>query len=159
VYGSYPVNCYIEAAIARWRRRGFNPDLEPYIFNAEYNPLPAAASLSQINATDTDAGFACFYLTYRGFPAGQVGPPTQNKYHETKVVVQFTRESDGYTFQDRPTELQNIAGVGHRPFEFIVPFWIPARSSWETTASNSDPQNAVTLAIAFHGAKVRLRSR
>ncbi len=156
--GAYPTASFVQAMIARWRRQGYRVELEPYIFNAEYTPLPAAASVSQINATFADQGFVCFSITYNGRPPlpGAGVPP---RYLDTKVVIQMTRESDGYALQDRPSDLQNVAGIAPRPFQLFVPFVVPARSSWETTCSNQDPTNPVTLHVAFHGALFRLKSR
>lgn len=155
----YPASFFVEAAIARWRRSGFDAEPEPYIYPADYNPLPAASSLNQVNATDQAVAFACFYYTYTARPVGNV-----EFYRESKVLIQITRDKAGeggepHALQDRPTAIRNVAGIGPRPGRFYVPFMIPPGGSWTTTASNYDPAVDVVLRLAFHGCKLTLKRR
>ncbi len=153
----YAVSSYVEAQIARWRRQGYVPDLDHYIYNADFNPIPEAGSLSQVNATDEDRGFVAFALTYRAVTVHSLGSP-QQLVETGQFLLQITR-SDGYALQDRPTDINNVAGIGIRPGRFYVPFVVPPRSSWETTVSNLDTIDQWFVQVAFHGAKYRLRPR
>jgi hypothetical protein len=155
----YPASTFVEAAIARWRRQGFDAEPEPYIYPADYNPLPAATSLNQVNATDQALVFACFYLTFTGRPVNNVG-----FYREAKVLIQISRDKAGpngepHPLQDGLTPIRNVAGISPRPFRFYAPFIVPPGGSWTTTVSNLDPTVDIVLRLAFHGAKLRLKAR
>ncbi len=155
----YPASTFVEAAIARWRRQGFDAEPEPYIYPADYSPLLAASSLNQVNATDQSVAFACFYVTFTGRPANGT-----DFYRESKVLIQISRDQAGpqgepHPLQDRPTPIRNVAGIASRPFRFYAPFMIPPGGSWTTTVSNLDPVVNIVLRVAYHGAKLRLRSR
>jgi hypothetical protein len=144
----YPINAFLEAVAAENRRKGMETDIEPFAYNAEFTPLPAAGSLNAVNATDADSSFACLYQMQSARDAGGTIIPYPD------ILVQVSSDSTGRAMQDRPAHINNLFGRAQRPFVLARPFVIGPKSSWTTTVSNNDAVNPVTLRITYWGVKL-----
>ena len=146
----FPINAYVEAMAADYRRQGYKADFEPFAYNAEFLPVIAGASAPFTNATDQDSSFICFYQQqscYSNNDAGYVPFPN--------ALVTITVDATGRAMMDRPTHILNIFGRAGRPFPLIRPFVIGPKSSWTTVATNADTFD-MNLRLCFWGLKVYL---
>lgn len=144
----YPINAFLEVVLAENRRNGLDTEAEPFAFNAEYTPLPAAGSLNAVCSTDQDASFACFYQVQSCRDAAGTIVPYPD------ILVQVSSDASGRAMQDRPTHINNIFGRAQRPFVLLRPFVVGPKASWTTTAGNLDAANPFTLRLCFWGVKL-----
>lgn len=144
----YPINHFLEKLRQEYRRKGSDVEFLPFTYNADFLPLAASATANVVSTTDHDSDFIIMQSMQATFtsPAGVF---TKNP----NILVRITHDVSGRRFEDRDTALTNTFGHGERPFPWMRPAFIPAKSSFTTTLSNQDAGNAFTVRLSYWGVK------
>lgn len=144
----YPINAFLEALRAEYKRQGHAVEFWPFHYNAEARPVNASSSLNAVNTADQDSDFAIVSTQMVGYTTGGVYTSTPN------VSLVITYDVSGRGIQDRPTHSLCMTGRGMRPFYWPRPLVIRAKGSWTTTFNNLDTATNFNLFLTYSGVKI-----
>lgn len=146
-FTDFNITNWLDTLAHEYRRNNYDVSYQPFTYGADYLPIAAnALRVQRIVQIDHDADFILCYQTFAAFTAAGITLPAPN------LTVELDDQSSQRQLQNQPTHLLGTFGTGRRPYIYIKPLTLRARSSLGVVVSNLTA-TATNLHLSFTGVK------
>jgi hypothetical protein len=140
---------YLDTIAAQYRARGFDIFYLPFVYAADFLPIVAGTTATQIVTIDQGADFVWCYQTFACFTVAGVATGSPD------MTCRVTVDSSQRQIMSQAIHLTSFFGTGQRPHRLFKPVVLTAKSSMTVEVTNGTAANQ-NLRLSFAGVKAFL---